>query len=112
MRRFLVFGTLAAILAGCNDHSAAENQQMGSNNKSADSLPKGRRATPDTAGFRNIHLALDIDSSCGMPLTAGITDTMLHQGKIYGFCSAGCKQAFVSLLTEASPSKAEHELHH
>jgi YHS domain-containing protein len=35
------------------------------------------------------------DPSCGMPLTAGIHDTVHYNGKVYGFCSDECKQIFL-----------------
>jgi YHS domain-containing protein len=35
------------------------------------------------------------DPSCGMPVTAGIEDTVHYDGKIYGFCSEECKNAFL-----------------
>jgi YHS domain-containing protein len=35
------------------------------------------------------------DPNCGMPVTAGIADTVHYKGKIYGFCSDECKQAFL-----------------
>ena len=35
------------------------------------------------------------DPSCGMPVTAGILDTAHYNGKVYGFCSDECKQAFL-----------------
>jgi YHS domain-containing protein len=35
------------------------------------------------------------DPSCGMPLTAGIEDTVHYDGKVYGFCSDECKQIFL-----------------
>ena len=35
------------------------------------------------------------DPSCGMPVTAGIADTVHYNGKVYGFCSDECKQAFL-----------------
>ena len=35
------------------------------------------------------------DPSCGMPLTAGIGDTVHFKGKVYGFCSDECKQIFL-----------------
>lgn len=35
------------------------------------------------------------DPSCGMPLTAGIEDTVHYNGKVYGFCSDECKQIFL-----------------
>ncbi|HCL84142.1 MAG TPA: hypothetical protein DIC22_09215 [Chitinophagaceae bacterium] len=35
------------------------------------------------------------DPSCGMPVTAGIMDTVHYKGKVYGFCSDECKQLFL-----------------
>jgi len=43
------------------------------------------------------------DPSCGMPLTAGIEDTVHYNGKVYGFCSDECKQQF--LKNEIAASK-------
>lgn len=34
------------------------------------------------------------DPSCGMPVTAGISDTMHYNSKVLGFCSAECKADF------------------
>lgn len=35
------------------------------------------------------------DPSCGMPIIAGIEDTVHYNGKVYGFCSDECKQIFL-----------------
>jgi len=35
------------------------------------------------------------DPNCGMPVTAGIADTVHYKGKVIGFCSDECKQAFL-----------------
>lgn len=48
--------------------------------------------------FANIHFASKIDTSCGMPLTAGIGDTLHLGNKIYGFCSKECKDEFANKL--------------
>lgn len=34
------------------------------------------------------------DPACGMPVTAGIGDTAHYDGKVLGFCSTECKDAF------------------
>ena len=40
--------------------------------------------------------AMKIDPSCQMPLKKGeISDTATYQGKLYGFCGAGCKEEFL-----------------
>lgn len=35
------------------------------------------------------------DLVCGMPVTAGIEDTLHYKGKLYGFCAKQCKEAFI-----------------
>ncbi len=44
--------------------------------------------------FKNIKFDNTKDFYCGMPLTAGVGDTAHYNGKVYGFCSAGCKDEF------------------
>lgn len=34
------------------------------------------------------------DPSCGMPVTAGISDTAHYKDKVLGFCSKECKEDF------------------
>lgn len=35
------------------------------------------------------------DPTCGMPVTAGVSDTAHYQNKVIGFCSSECKAEFV-----------------
>lgn len=35
------------------------------------------------------------DPTCGMPVTAGISDTAHYENKVLGFCSPECKNEFV-----------------
>jgi YHS domain-containing protein len=46
------------------------------------------------------------DPTCGMPVTAGISDTAHYKDKVIGFCSAGCKDDF-KLAPEANIAAAE-----
>lgn len=43
----------------------------------------------------SINLAVKKDLVCGMPVSAGVKDTTLYKGKIYGFCAKECKDEFV-----------------
>ena len=54
------------------------------------------------------HLLVDNkkDPSCGMPVTAGITDTAHYKDKVLGFCSKECKDAFLK-NPEANIAAAE-----
>lgn len=46
--------------------------------------------------FSHIQFAINKDTICGMPLSAGISDTAQVDGKIYGFCSPECKETFLA----------------
>ena len=46
------------------------------------------------------------DPSCGMPVTAGISDTAHYKDKVLGFCSKECKDAFLK-NPEANLAAAE-----
>lgn len=48
--------------------------------------------------FAHIRYASKRDTTCGMPLSAGIEDTLVLKGKVYGFCSGECKADFVTIL--------------
>jgi len=48
--------------------------------------------------FADIQFASKKDTICGMPLSAGIEDTLILDGKVYGFCAPGCKADFVTQL--------------
>lgn len=71
--------------------------------------PSDKRVTNDTAitakqfqkpdnKFAGIQFASKKDTSCGMPLSAGLEDTVQLNGKVYGFCSKECKADFVAKL--------------
>ena len=48
--------------------------------------------------YTKVVFASKKDTTCGMPLSAGIGDTLHWNGKVYGFCSKECKDAFVEKL--------------
>lgn len=45
--------------------------------------------------FKDVVFANEKDYICGMPITAGVSDTAHYNGKIYGFCATECKEAFL-----------------
>lgn len=63
----------------------------------------------DTPSFDVAMVNNGKDPVCGMPVTAGISDTAHYQGNILGFCSPECKAEFVkdpaALLAEAEIKK-------
>ena len=48
-----------------------------------------------TQKFSAVKIDYKKDPVCGMPVKAGIEDTLLYQGKIIGFCATECKQSFI-----------------
>lgn len=48
-----------------------------------------------SAALKGLGFAYKKDPSCGMPLSAGLEDTTTYKGKLYGFCSKECKDAFL-----------------
>jgi len=75
----------------------------GSENNSDKNMVEGMRALYDEGmktalhpelSFKNLKFDNTKDFACGMPLTAGVGDTAHYKGKLYGFCSTGCKNEF------------------
>ena len=53
-------------------------------------------AAADSAATYDISLVQNKkDPTCGMPVTAGISDTAHYENKVLGFCSTGCKEEFL-----------------
>ena len=87
-----VFIALIVLLTGCG--SGDGNAHKTGSEKSID-------VSPD-------QLSTKLDPVCQMSMDQHpITDTMSYQGKLYGFCSSGCKEAFA-----AEPEKFLSELPH
>jgi YHS domain-containing protein len=75
---------LCILAAACNQKPSAGVQPAAKNQ--TDSVK--HRFTPEMVDNKK-------DPSCGMPVTAGIMDTVHYNGKVYGFCSDECKQLFL-----------------
>jgi putative intracellular protease/amidase/YHS domain-containing protein len=75
----------------------------GSENNSDKGMVEGMRAMYDGGMeaalhpekiFKNIKFDNPKDPVCGMPLIAGVLDTAHYNGRVFGFCSKGCKAEF------------------
>ncbi len=63
----------------------------------------------DTTPIKTYDISLVVnkkDPTCGMPVTAGISDTAHYKNLVLGFCSSECKSEFVK-NPEASLAAAE-----
>jgi YHS domain-containing protein len=72
-----------------------QNSQTATNEKDATRADSMMMKTDST---KIIYTAAMVDNkkdpNCGMPVTAGIEDTVHYKNKVYGFCSKECKDAF------------------
>lgn len=51
--------------------------------------------TTDQELYKNVKFDAKTDLVCGMPVTAGVSDTAHYQEKVYGFCAKECKDEFL-----------------
>lgn len=51
-------------------------------------------ATEKKETFKHVAFAVKKDLVCGMPISAGISDTAHYKNKVYGFCNIACKEEF------------------
>lgn len=77
----------------CNSGSPATGKENKADTTSAVVVGK-----PVEKSFANIQFASKYDTTCGMPLSAGVEDTLHVNDKIYGFCSKECKDEFINKL--------------
>jgi len=80
---------LSMVLLSCGQ----SNEKVNAN--SADTT---QVATMDTTTEKSYAVSLvnnKKDPSCGMPVTAGISDTAHYENLVLGFCSTECKNAFL-----------------
>jgi len=84
--------TTFLVVAACNTNSKEE--------KTAQPAMPTKKVDTTTAKFEHLNFASKKDTICGMPLRLGIEDTLILNGKIYGFCGTGCKEEFEKQLKE------------
>lgn len=85
------------VLASCNNAEHNSTNTINTEIKSDTSIPAVKEEPVNK--FAGISFASNKDTICGMPLTAGVEDTLQVDGKIYGFCATECKEEFAKQLT-------------
>lgn len=98
-RNFFLAAALFFTFAACN--SKKETGEPKTEPEAAAPKPKKRQL------IKGIALASPIDTICGMPVKNGAADTLMLDGKIYGFCATGCKDLFIKQLQEEKQSKGK-----
>ncbi|MCH5718520.1 hypothetical protein [Niabella hibiscisoli] len=98
MKRILNMIVLAILFYGCNgDRSTNTAPDQSEQHHHVNSSMKVKPHDHSDSDLSYLSFVSDRDTSCGMPLTAGVTDTLVYSGQLFGFCSAACKQQFAAL---------------
>ena len=85
----LISGTLFISACGSNNNSQ---------NSTATTVDSANAMSLDTAAAITYDIALidnKKDPTCGMPTSAGVSDTAHYDGKVLGFCAKECKEEFL-----------------
>ena len=86
--RLYIASLLLLALAACHSGAASDAAKR-------DSIARTRAFSTPKPDFSKLAFDYQKDPSCGMPLKAGVEDTATYKGKLYGFCSKECKEAFL-----------------
>ena len=84
MKRILI---ISLLFSACSQNPKTGKAVSNSNLQEVSNPPENK--------FPGVDFASKKDLACGMPLSAGVADTAHYEGKIYGFCSAECKDSFM-----------------
>lgn len=86
MKKIIGIFFIAAIVA-CNQPKADKTAEK--------AVTETMKKDTAQADFDKLVFAEKKDLVCGMPVSAGVSDTAHYKGGIYGFCAAECKAEFI-----------------
>ena len=89
MKLYLPYIAIMFLFTACQSSATKKQEEVRQN---APAMQAHHSAVDDA--YKSLAFDNKYDLSCGMPLTAGLSDTAQYKGKLYGFCSAGCKEDF------------------
>ena len=105
LRNFLALLTVVCVLAvACQSGTTKTEDKI-----TKDTMMSMEKKDTTSNIFEHMLVDNKKDPSCGMPVTAGISDTAHYKDKVLGFCSKECKDAFqknpVALIAAAEIKK-------
>jgi YHS domain-containing protein len=92
MKKIVFAFVITVIVAACN---TATDKSTTQKNNIPDTSIMATKPADSLAAYTADMLDSKKDHVCGMPVSAGISDTAHYKGKVYGFCSKECKDEFV-----------------
>jgi YHS domain-containing protein len=88
------------LMAACNNaEKKAEVKEQTKTEAKEQTEDHAMKPAADSIDISKIQFASKIDPTCGMPISAGISDTAVINGKVYGFCAKECKDEFLKTLS-------------
>ena len=88
MKKLSLILSIFFLAAACNNAAKQDKATTGHEGHMQQEQPAAPKFTADMVDNKK-------DFACGMPVTAGISDTLHYEGKVYGFCSKECKDEFM-----------------
>ena len=98
MNKFCLVIFILVPLAACHHTTNSAGDPTNSAGASAKKDPMALQDSTSMAALpslKTLHFDYDKDPACGMPLKYGLEDSATYKGKLYGFCSRECKEAFL-----------------
>ncbi len=92
--------------AGILFFAACNNEPVKTEEKETVTTDTTAKTAESSPAFDHLLVDNKKDPSCGMPVTAGISDTSHYKDKVLGFCSKECKESFLQ-NPEANLAAAE-----
>lgn len=86
MKKIISIVIIAAIFSCNQPKSAMPEKKMETVAAAKDSVEND---------LSKLTFAVKKDLTCGMPTSAGVSDTVTYKGKLYGFCAKECKEDFL-----------------
>lgn len=88
------------MMASCNNaEKKAEVKEETKTEAKEQKEDHAMKPAADSIDISKIQFASKVDPTCGMPITAGISDTAVINGKVYGFCAKECKDEYLKTLS-------------
>lgn len=109
MKKYFLLGMIITVLAGCDNMPAIQEKKTADDPGAMHHSPTVTNSMDAIkalkAKYAPLKFASKRDTICGMPITAGVVDTLMLEGKIYGFCATGCKEEFAKMLVTEGKRK-------
>lgn len=92
MKKIFLLTTIVVGFIACNNQAAVNDKPKSDSSNMQSTQTEG-------IDISKLNFASKIDTTCGMPITAGVQDTVTVDGKLYGFCAKECKESFLKTLS-------------